>query len=171
MGTLTNQYGNELLKFVELAMDTYQFDGIYLDESAYGQTPLDFSSARSDSHSAIIDPKTFEISGHVSFVPLTWGELQAVIYDEVVGRRGGTMITNYMPITRTVMHAAIRNNVLSFVESSNKGREFSGHAYTPLALSKALFQQHDYDPKYMNIGGDPVDNLWADLDFATLTYM
>ena len=69
------------------------------------------------------------------------------------------------------MQAAIRNGVLSFVESSNKGREFSGHAYTPLALAKALFQQHDYDPKYMYIGGGPVDNLWADLDFGTLTYM
>ena len=65
-----------------------------MDESSYGVTPLDFSPHHSDNHSAIIDPRTFEITDHVSFVPLVWQELQAKIYDTVVTERGGTMIAN-----------------------------------------------------------------------------
>jgi hypothetical protein len=171
VGTLTNAYGKQLLEFVSLAMDKYGFDGIYLDESSYGVTPLDFSPVRTDNHSAIIDPETLEITGHVSFVPLTWQGLHAAIYDEVVGKRRGMMVANSFPVTRTVMEAGIRNQVVQFVESSSKGRESWGHAYTPVALAKALFQLSDYDPRYANISGRPVDNLWADLDFGSLTYM
>jgi hypothetical protein len=40
-----------------------------------------------------------------------------------------------------------------------------------LRLAKALFQLSDPDPRYANVTGNPVDNLWADLDFGTLTYM
>jgi hypothetical protein len=46
-------------------------------------TPLDFSPVRTDNHSAVIDPTTFEVTGHVSFVPLVWQGLQVAIYDEV----------------------------------------------------------------------------------------
>ena len=126
---------------------------------------------RSDNHSAVVDPKTFEITGHVSFVPLVWQELQVALYDEVVSKRGGRMIANSMPATRTVMEAGIRNNVVQFIESAAKGRESWGHAYTPVGLAKALFQLSDPDPAYSNVTGKPVDNLWADLDFGTLTYM
>jgi hypothetical protein len=171
VGTMHNQYGQQLLKFVSLAMDTFGFQGIYLDESSYGVTPLDFSPLHSDNHSAIIDPHTFEITQHVSFVPLVWQELQAAIYDEVVSKRGGTMIANSQPVTRTVMQAGIRNQVVQFIESAAKGRESWGWAYTPVGLSKALFQLSDPDPNYANVTGLPVDNLWADLDFGSLTYM
>jgi hypothetical protein len=171
VGTTTNDYGAQLLEFVALAMDNFGFDGIYLDESSYGVTPLDYSPLRSDGHSAIIDMVTFEITAHVSFVPLVWQGLQARIYDEVVAKRGGTMVANSFPVTRTAMEAGIRNNVVQFVESSAKGREVWGQLYTPVALSKALFQLSDYDPHYANVSGLPVDNLWADLDFGTLTYM
>jgi hypothetical protein len=170
VGTLTNSYGKQLMEYISLGMDHFEFDGIYLDESSYGVTPLDYSPKRSDNHSAVIDPVTFQITGHVSFVPLVWQDLQVALYDEVVTKRGGAMIANSMPATRTVMEAGIRNNVVQFVESSAKGREFWGHAYTPVGLSKALFQLSDPDPAYANVSGRPVDNLWADLDFGTLTY-
>jgi hypothetical protein len=38
-------------------------------------------------------------------------------------------------------------------------------------LAKGLFQLSDPDPRYANVTGLPVDNLWADLDFGTLTWM
>lgn len=81
------------------------------------------------------------------------------------------MIANSMPVTRTVMEAGIRNNVIQFVETSAKGRESWGQAYTPVGLAKALFQLSDPDPAYKNVTGLPVDNLYADFDFGTLTYM
>jgi hypothetical protein len=43
VGTLHNEYGRQLLDAVALAMDEFHFDGIYLDESSYGVSPLDFS--------------------------------------------------------------------------------------------------------------------------------
>ena len=102
-------------------------------------------------------------------MPLVWQELQAKIYDTVVTERGGTMIANSQPVTRTVMQAGIRNGVVQFIESAAKGRESWGHAYTPVGLAKALFQLSDPDPRYSNVTGLPVDNLWADLDFGSLT--
>ena len=171
IGTTENQYGKQLLEFVALAMDDFGFDGLFLDESTYGVTPLDYSPFRSDGHSAIIDPATFEITANVSFVPLTYMGLHAAIYDEVVSKRGGFMVANGFPSTRTVMQAGIRNGVVSIVETSAKGREIWGHTYTPVGLAKALFQTGDPDPRYANVSGLPVDNLWADLDFGTLTYM
>jgi hypothetical protein len=53
----------------------------------------------------------------------------------------------------------------------SKGREVWGQLYTPVSLSKALFQLSDYDPRCANVSGLPVDNLWAGLGFGTLTYM
>ena len=60
VGTTSNKYGRALLGFVDVAMDQFGFDGIYLDESNYGVTPLDFSAMRDDGHSAIIDPVTYK---------------------------------------------------------------------------------------------------------------
>ena len=57
------------------------------------------------------------------------------------------------------------------MESAAKGRETWGQMYTPIGLAKALFQLSDPDPAYKNVTGQPVDNLWADLDFGTLTYV
>ena len=170
VGTLTNEYGKQLLAFITLAMDELGFSGIYLDESSYGVTPLDYSPLHDDGHSAIINAKTLQIEKHVSFVPLTWGALQVKLYDEVVAKRGGVMIANSMPLTRTVMQGAIHNSVVQFIESASKGRESWGQAFTPVGLSKALFQLTDTDPSYANVSGLPVDNLYADLDFGTLTY-
>ena len=42
--------------------------------------------------------------------------------------------------------------------------------FLPPGPRQALFQSGDPDPRYANVSGRPVDNLWADLDFGALTY-
>ena len=76
----------------------------------------------------------------MSFVPLVWQGFQARIYDEVVAKRGGTMVANSFPVTRTAMEAGIRNNVVQFVESSAKqGQRGLGAAvYASLALESPV---------------------------------
>lgn len=110
------------------------------------------------------------ITAHVSFVPLTYQGLQARLFD-VVRQRGGVIAANAFPVTRTMLQASIRNQVVHFVETSAKGRLSWGWTSTPIGLAKALFQASDPDPRYAHVGGQPVDNLWADLDFGSLTYM
>lgn len=173
IGTMHNAYGKQLLALVELAMTKpphgLGFSGIYMDESSYGVTPLDYNPLHSDGHSAIIDRDTFSIVRNVSFVPLLFQELQSAMFSAVT-ERGGALVANSFPTTRTMMEASVANSVLHFVETSAKGREMWGWTSTPLGLAKALFQGGDPDPRYANVSGRPVDNLWADLDFGALTY-
>ena len=113
-------YGEQLLAFVAVAMDTFGFDGIYLDESSYGATPLDYNPLHSDNHSAIINRDTFEVVQPVSFVPLIWQGLQGKLFDAVT-KRGGALVANSYPVTRTMTDSSVRNNVVHFVETSSKG--------------------------------------------------
>ena len=54
----------------------------------------------------------------------------------MVAQRGGVMLANSQPVTRTVMRGAIRNHVVQFIESGDKGRESWSLAYTPVALAR-----------------------------------
>ena len=170
VGTLTNDYGKELLAQADMALGPdYGFKGIYMDESSYSTTPIDYATNRWDGRTAILDATNYSVVRHASSTPLVWGPLKAELFARVAAS-GGRVVTNAQPVTRSAMRMQAALNITSFVETSSIER-FNWALYSPVGLAKhALGPPSDPVPKYNNVSGLPVDNLFAALDFGALTY-
>jgi hypothetical protein len=173
-----NQYGQELLKYVDRAIEADGFGGIYMDESIYSVDPRNFNPLTWDGRSGMVDPA---MNGSVlqkfTDTTIVYAPMKLAVYDRIRAR-GGRAMANCAPVASEVVAAGAEAGaeaVVNFVETGSAiNRIRWAQLYTPIALAKGLLtpgQPSDVDPKYANVTGWPVSNLFASLDFGALVFM
>ena len=172
----TNAYGNELLKYVDVAMGRDGFGGIYMDESIYSESPRNFNALVWDGVSGIVDPINGSVIRTFADTTLLWAPMKLAIYERIRSR-GGRAMANCAPVTEEVIADGARAGaeaVVNFVETGSAiNRLRWAQLYTPIALAKGLLQPgkpSDIDPRYANVTGWPVSNLHAALDFGCVVF-
>eukprot|EP00966_Prymnesium_polylepis_P156586 3617968-Prymnesium_polylepis.1 len=110
-------------------------------------------------------------------VPPVWAPLKLAIYERIRAH-GGRAMANCAPVTAEVVAAgasAGADAVVNFVETGSAVNRLRwAQLYTPIGLAKGLLPKgkpSDIDPRYANVSGWPVPNLYAALDFGCLTFM
>lgn len=99
------------------------------------------------------------------------------MYDRIAGH-GGRTIANCAPVSAEIIAAGVRAGTqatVNFVETGSAiNRLRWGQLYTPISLAKPPGlpgKPNDVDPRYANVTGWPVSNLYAALDFGSLVFM
>ena len=98
----TNAYGNELLKYVDVAMGRDGFGGIYMDESIYSESPRNFNALVWDGVSGIVDPINGSVIRTFADTTLLWAPMKLAIYERIRSR-GGRAMANCAPVTEEVI--------------------------------------------------------------------
>lgn len=180
-GTVENAYGKELLKYVDRALGTDGFGGVYMDESTYSTSPLNFNPLVWDNRTAILDLHDFSVTAHASDTTLLFAPLKLQIYDKVLSHSPSSRMANSAPVAGSVVTAgaaaaaAGRKAVVNFVETGSVAERMRwAQLYTPIGLAKQPVvpgHSRDINPRYQNVTGEPVSNLRAALDFGCITFM
>jgi hypothetical protein len=127
-----NQYGQELLKRIRIALDEAHLDGIYSDEFTFaGMTRVysRYDYRQGDGYSVVLDDDG-KIVAHATDNTLATLSYQLAAVAEIK-KRGKVFLVNTAPTTREMQNAGI----LHFVEAGN-GFWFGANAHltTPLQL-------------------------------------
>jgi hypothetical protein len=185
-GTENNSYGQQLDAYVEKAFDM-GFNGIYHDDFMLNDAGYTFDPAywgdpfepfnNWDGVSVVVEPRTLEaVRGAQSLVLLTQQHELAML--RRTRQRGGTMLYNGAPITRTWVDAVASGDAMYFAETGEQCRARFMHLSTPIALTRDSSQTSDLDPKYQETCHNTKDvaaclsaNIIANLDYGVLSFL
>ena len=123
-----NSYGKAIWRYVDALIDGVGAKGIYWDEMAYSVQRYAHGLPW-DGHTVTIDPRTHEITGKLTSVPLIMQSLKLKIVDYIRGK-GLFFMANTQPHTRTMM----RKKIVRFVETGTYSAMINTHLACPLGL-------------------------------------
>lgn len=143
--TLENSYGRALLEYPGIVLDKVGAEVFYWD--VFGQHGSEWHSGNGqwDGRSVVLDPRTGDVVTKLCVVPLYTQPFVVKMIEEIK-RRGGKLLTNGQPMTKTVMALMRSFGAVSFVETgsgpSNCART---HLYTPMALGNRVVARTEAD--------------------------
>lgn len=136
--TVSNSYGREVRKNVDLILGNIGADGVYWDELEYSAYHYHYGEPW-DGVSADVDPKSFKISQLKSSVTLVTQPWRLELAKEILAK--GPLIANGSPHTRTMMDLHFPR----FVETGSISACAKAQLYTPIALGDHLTEQSEED--------------------------
>lgn len=126
--TENNSYGKALWRTVDALINQVGAKGIYWDEMAYSVKRY-ASGLPWDGHTVAIDPRTHEVTGKLTSIPLIMQPLKLKIVDYIQGK-GLFFLANTQPHTRTML----RKHLIRFVETGTYSAMSNTHLACPLGL-------------------------------------
>lgn len=123
-----NSYGKAIWKYVDCLINDIGVKGIYWDEMSYSVTQY-ANGMPWDGCTVAIDPKTHEVTGQMTSVPLIMQPLDLKIVDYIQGK-GLFFMANTQAHTRTMM----RKKLVRFVETGTYSACSETNLGCPLAL-------------------------------------
>ncbi|MBI3921029.1 MAG: hypothetical protein HY318_06370, partial [Armatimonadetes bacterium] len=126
--TESNSYGKAIWGYVNTLIDDIGAKGIYWDEMSYSVQPV-ANGLPWDGHTVSINPRTHEVDGKLTSVPLAMQSLSLKIVDYIRGK-GLFFMANSQAHTRTMM----RKKIVRFVETGSYSSLSDTHLGCPLGL-------------------------------------
>jgi hypothetical protein len=126
--TESNSYGKAIWGYVNTLIDDIGAKGIYWDEMSYSVERY-AQGLPWDGHTVTMDPRTHEITGKLTSIPLAMQSLSLKIVDYIRGK-GLFFMANSQAHTRTMM----RKNIVCFVETGSYSALSDTHLGCPLGL-------------------------------------
>lgn len=123
-----NSYGKAIWRYVNALIDDIGAKGIYWDEMSYSVERYAHGLPW-DGHTVTIDPRTHEVTGQLTSVPLIMQSLSLKIVDYIRGK-GLFFMANTQAHTRTMM----RKQIVRFVEGNSFSAMVDTHLGCPLGL-------------------------------------
>lgn len=136
--TLTNTYGRDVAKNVDLILDTCKADGVYWDEMDYSAYRFHFG-APWDGCTADIDPQTGRIARLKSSVTLLSQPFRKQLAEKIMAR--GPLVCNGAPHTRTMLNLHYQG----FVETAAISNCLRAILYSPVALGDHISERNQVD--------------------------
>ncbi len=126
--TESNSYGKAIWGYVTALIDDIGAKGIYWDEMSYSVTRYAHGLPW-DGHTVTINPRTHEVSGQLTSVPLIMQSLSLKIVD-YIRSKGLFFMANTQAHTRTML----RKQIVRFVEGNTFSAMVDTHLGCPLGL-------------------------------------
>lgn len=126
--TESNSYGKAIWGYVNTLIDDIGAKGIYWDEMSYSVESI-ANGLPWDGHTVSINPRTHEVDGKLTSVPLAMQSLALNIVDHIRGK-GLFFMANTQAHTRTMM----RKKIVRFVETGSYSALSDTHLGCPLGL-------------------------------------
>ena len=123
-----NSYGEAIWRFVDTLIDDIGAKGIYWDEMAYSVQTV-AQGLPWDGHTVTLDPRTHEVTGKLTSIPLIMQSLKLDIVD-FIRSKGLFFMANSQAHTRTMM----RKKIVRFVETNTLSAMSDTHLGCPLGL-------------------------------------
>ena len=144
-----NSFSRVLTEYIDLSFEMGA-TGIFHDEfphSAYSYTYL--HRARWDNRSVFLDKKTLEVKHLVSSLVLLTNQNE-INLAKLVASKGGTMVCNGAPHTRSWYQMAEASAIPPNSENENSNAHRAGHTqlFTPICLNRYGGNLRDEDPRY-----------------------
>jgi hypothetical protein len=136
--TLTNHYGAEIVKNIDLIFDKIGADGVYWDEHEYSRLNYHYGEPW-DGFSGDIDPQSMHVSRLKSSVTLLSEPWRLALAKRILAR--GPLIGNGPPFTRAM--AALK--FPCFVETGSISNCIQAQLYSPIALGDHLTERNELD--------------------------
>ena len=131
--TESNLYGRDFMKLTEWCLDTFDLDGIYLDEINHCNSRIYYGTNYWDGATVELDEKG-DVKRKLSFACLLKLKFTLGLFDYIINRRGKMMIGNFSPETRS--ERAFR--FPRFEETYSHRWVALSHLYTPIQLGDML---------------------------------
>ncbi len=125
--TLTNSYGKELLKTIDLMFREFDPDGIYIDEM--NCSPLRIVYNMWDGVSVELD-RNNNVVRKIGFVPLLKMPFMLKLFDGIIRQRHKMLVGNFCPETRSER----AYHFPRFEETCHSWWVFYSHLFTPIQL-------------------------------------
>jgi len=143
--TLTNSYGREIGKNVDLILDEIGADGVYWDEHEQSAYAYHYGEPW-DGVSGDIDPATMRLRGLKSSVTLLSEGWRVALAKRILSR--GPLLANGAPVTRAM--ADLR--FMCFVETGSITNCCRAQMYSPIALGDHLTERSETDAYRVMLG-------------------
>ena len=126
-------FARDFIKLVDWYCDTYDIEGLYLDEINHCNSRLYYGDAMWDGATVELDEKN-NIKRKLSFVSLLKLDFTLQLFDHILNRRGKMMVGNFSPETRSERQFKFPR----FEETSSSRWIALSHLYTPIQLGDML---------------------------------
>jgi hypothetical protein len=143
--TLTNSYGQEIGKSVDLILDEIGADGVYWDEHEQSAYAYHYGEPW-DGVSGDIDPATMKLRGLKSSVTLLSEGWRVALAQRIQAR--GPLVANGAPVTRAMASL----NFPCFVETGSITNCCRAQMYSPIALGDHLTERSELDAYRVMLG-------------------
>lgn len=136
--TLTNTFGRDIARNVDLIFDTCKADGVYWDEMDYSAYKYHYGQPW-DGCSGDIDPQTGKLIGLKSSVALLSQPFRQQLAEKIMAR--GPLVCNGAPHTRTMTNLHYQG----FVETAAISNCLRAVLYSPVALGDHISERKEVD--------------------------
>jgi hypothetical protein len=136
--TLTNSFGRDIARNVDLILDTCKADGVYWDEMDYSAYKYHFGEPW-DGCTADIDPQTGRITRLKSSTTLLSQPFRKQLAEKIMAR--GPLVCNGAPHTRTMLALHYQ----AFVETAAISNCLRTILYSPVALGDHISERKQID--------------------------
>lgn len=143
--TLTNSYGREVGKNVDLILDEIGADGVYWDEHEQSAYAYHYGDPW-DGVSGDIDPATMKLRGLKSSVTLLSEPWRVALARKIQAR--GPLVANGAPVTRAMADLKF----MCFVETGSITNCCRAQMYSPIALGDHLTERSETDAYRVMLG-------------------
>ena len=131
--TAGNLYGRDFMKLTDWYLDTFDVDGIYLDEINHCNSRLYYGDSLWDGASVELDEHN-NVRRKVSYVCLLKLDFTMGLFDHILNKRGKLLIGNFSPETRSERKFRFPR----FEETYSHRWIALSHLYTPIQLGDML---------------------------------
>ncbi len=137
--TLSNSYGKEMEKMIDLRISKIGADGIYWDEFNASRARYHYGKPW-DGYSADLDSKTGEIIRYKSSVILLTQKWRMKMVEKIL-KNNYVLVANFPPATET----ETKYKFPRFTETASITALLNTHLYTPIGLGDSLTEKNDKD--------------------------
>lgn len=131
--TADNLFGRDFMKLTDWYLDSFDVDGIYLDEINHCNSRKYYGDKLWDGASVELDERN-NVKAKVSFVSLLKLEFTLGLFDHILNRRGKILVGNFSPETRSERKFRFPR----FEETYSHRWIALSHLYTPIQLGDML---------------------------------
>jgi hypothetical protein len=130
---LDNEYGKDFMKLVDWYCDSFDLDGLYLDEVNHCNSRIYYGDKMWDGASVELDDRN-NLKRKISYVCLLKLDFTLKLFDKIMNERGKLLVGNFSPETRSER----RFRFPRFEETYSSRWIALSHLYTPIQLGDML---------------------------------
>jgi hypothetical protein len=131
--TSDNLFGRDFMKLTDWYLDSFDVDGIYLDEINHCNSRKYYGDKMWDGVSVELDDRNL-VRSKVSFVSLLKLKFTLGLFDHILNKRGNILVGNFSPETRSERKFRFPR----FEETYSHRWIALSHLYTPIQLGDML---------------------------------
>lgn len=130
---LDNDYGRDFIKLVDWYCDSFDIDGLYLDEVNHCNSRIYAGDQYWDGVTVELDERN-NVKRKISYVCLLKLDFTLALFDHIMNKRGKLLVGNFSPETRSER----RFRFPRFEETYSSRWIALSHLYTPIQLGDML---------------------------------